>query len=229
MTTPRGEAPLTETGPNGREQAKPAARGRRPKASAWRSSRRRRSRAQAHAAVAQPARAAHARRRRRRRRRREPRRAQAAEPRENLAEDRGAARGRRGGRRGGPRVWPARRFRPRPGRGCTAVSRPGRRAAAAGFAAERAQGRPAVSADRAGQIGGSAAEGGQALRRSGLARQPPVPDGAAGVSRPRVRARRLHRRSRPGGRGGRADALSRHPWSGRPWRRPTFSGPIPRP
>ena len=32
MTTPRGEAPLTETGPKGRGQAKPAARGRRPKA-----------------------------------------------------------------------------------------------------------------------------------------------------------------------------------------------------
>ena len=32
MTTPRGEAPLTETGPNGRQQVKPAAKGRRPKA-----------------------------------------------------------------------------------------------------------------------------------------------------------------------------------------------------
>ena len=32
MTTPRGEAPLTETGPKGRGQVKPAARGRRPKA-----------------------------------------------------------------------------------------------------------------------------------------------------------------------------------------------------
>ena len=32
MTTPRGEAPQTETGPNGRQQVKPAARGRRPKA-----------------------------------------------------------------------------------------------------------------------------------------------------------------------------------------------------
>ncbi len=32
MTTPRGEAPLNETGPNGRQQVKPAARGRRPKA-----------------------------------------------------------------------------------------------------------------------------------------------------------------------------------------------------
>jgi len=57
MTTPRGKAPLTETGPNGREQARPAARGRRPKA------------AEAQAAEEQP------------------RRAQAAEPRENLAED----------------------------------------------------------------------------------------------------------------------------------------------
>ena len=32
MTTPRGEAPLTEIGPNGRQQVKPAARRRRPKA-----------------------------------------------------------------------------------------------------------------------------------------------------------------------------------------------------
>ena len=60
MTTPRGEAPLTETGPNGREQAKPAARGRRPKA------------AEAQAAEEQQ--------------QQQPRRAQAAEPRENLAE-----------------------------------------------------------------------------------------------------------------------------------------------
>ena len=32
MTTPRGEEPLTEPGPDGRQQVKPAARGRRPKA-----------------------------------------------------------------------------------------------------------------------------------------------------------------------------------------------------
>jgi polyhydroxyalkanoate synthase subunit PhaC len=32
MTTPRGEPPLTETGPDGRQQVKPAARGRRPRA-----------------------------------------------------------------------------------------------------------------------------------------------------------------------------------------------------
>ena len=70
MTTPRGEAPLTETetGPNGREQAKPAARGRRPKAT---------QAAQAEPRRAQAAQAAEA----------EPRRAQAAEARQNLAED----------------------------------------------------------------------------------------------------------------------------------------------
>src|SRR6266536_6389850 len=56
MTTPHGEAPLTGTRPNGRKQAKPAARGRRPKA------------AEAQAVEEQP------------------RRAQAAEPRENLAD-----------------------------------------------------------------------------------------------------------------------------------------------
>jgi polyhydroxyalkanoate synthase subunit PhaC len=56
MTTPRGEAPSIQTGPDGQEQAKPAARARRPKA------------AEAKAAEEQL------------------RRAQAAEPRENLAD-----------------------------------------------------------------------------------------------------------------------------------------------
>ena len=72
MTTPRGEAPLTETGPNGRGQAKPAARARRPRAAQAQA-------AQAHAAEAQAARAQAA--------EAQPRRAQAAEARENLAED----------------------------------------------------------------------------------------------------------------------------------------------
>ena len=57
MTTPRGKAPLTEPGPNGREEAGPAARGRRPKA------------AEAQAVEERP------------------RRARAAEPHGNLAED----------------------------------------------------------------------------------------------------------------------------------------------
>ena len=79
MTTPRSEAPLTEIGPNGREQAKPAARGRRPKAAmahgggAPAKAHAAVAPAKAHAAVAQPAEA-------------RPRRAQAAEPRENLAD-----------------------------------------------------------------------------------------------------------------------------------------------
>ena len=63
MTTPHGEAPLTKTGPNGRKQAKPAARGRRGAKAAE-------EQAVEEQAVEE-----------------QPRRAQAAEPRENLAED----------------------------------------------------------------------------------------------------------------------------------------------
>ena len=111
MTTPRGEAPLTETGPNGRQQAKPAARGRRPKAAQEqaaqeqprRTQARRTQAAEEQAAAGQPRRtqarppkaadeqaaeeqprpptAADAQAAEER-----PRRAQAAEPRENLAD-----------------------------------------------------------------------------------------------------------------------------------------------
>ncbi len=86
-TTPRGEAPLTETGPNGRKQAKPAARARRPKAAEPQAAEPQPRRAQAaepQAAEPQPRRAQAA---EPQAAEPQPRRAQAAEPRENLAED----------------------------------------------------------------------------------------------------------------------------------------------
>ena len=93
MTTPRGEAPLTETGPNGRQQVKPAARRRQPKAAEAqeqprRTQARRTQAAEAQAAAGQPRRTqAHSPKAADEQAAEEqPRRAQAAEPRENLAD-----------------------------------------------------------------------------------------------------------------------------------------------